>query len=233
MENVFIETANTRKFFKLCDELTDKTSLIGPSLAMVTGPAGRGKSEAAKHFATQTDAVYIPPMNVRSPAMVLREIAFELAKIKPTRTDACLQTIGDEMSKMRRLVIIDEADLLPLQILEMLRNVNERYACPILLIGEDELRGKIASRRRLASRIRRKMDFLPVTQGDVSFFFEKALNIKLSADVAAVILNHAKGDWRPVLTTAIGIERSVRASAKGSNGDSVTGELVKEVIKSG
>ena len=54
MLNPFIATGNTTRFDDLCAELANPASLIGPSLAMVTGPAGRGKSEAAKHYATQT-----------------------------------------------------------------------------------------------------------------------------------------------------------------------------------
>jgi type II secretory pathway predicted ATPase ExeA len=159
--------------------------------------------------------------------MVLREIAFELSKIKPARSEACLNIIGDEMAKNRRLVIVDEADLLTLQILEMLRNVNERYACPILLIGEDELKGKLASRRRIASRIRRKLEFTPVTQGDIVYFFKESLNVKLAGDVASIIHHHSKGDWRPVLTDTIGIERAMKASGITE----VTAELAREVIK--
>jgi DNA transposition AAA+ family ATPase len=227
MNNQFITTGNTMKFDDLCAELANPGSLIGPSLAMITGPAGRGKSEAAKHYATQTDAIYIPPLNVRSPAMVLREIAFELAKIRPTRSEACLGIIGEEMAKNRRLIIIDEADLLSMQILEMLRNLNERYACPIAMIGEDELKGRIASRRRLASRIRRKMEFGPVTQEDIAFFFHRAMGLKLSKDVTVPIQRHSNGDWRPVLTLAVAIERAMTAS--GIN--EITPELVTDVIK--
>jgi len=226
MKQEFIETANTKKFNELCSELADRSSLIGPSLAMVTGPAGRGKTEAAKHHATQTDAVYIPPLNTRTPPMVLREIAFELAKVRPTRSDTCLSIIGDEMSKERRLIIIDEADLLAMNILEMLRNLNERFSCPILLIGEDELKGKIASRRRLASRIRRKMEFSQVTQQDIAFFFKQSLGVRLPQEASILIQQHGRGDWRPVLTAAIAIERAMKASDA-----EVTEELVKNVLK--
>lgn len=226
MKQEFIETANTKKFNELCSELADRSSLIGPSLAMVTGPAGRGKTEAAKHHATQTDAVYIPPLNTRTPPMVLREIAFELAKVRPTRSDTCLSIIGDEMSKDRRLIIIDEADLLAMNILEMLRNLNERFSCPILLIGEDELKGKIASRRRLASRIRRKMEFSQVTQQDIAFFFKQSLGVRLPQEASILIQQHGRGDWRPVLTAAIAIERAMKASDA-----EVTEELVKNVLK--
>ena len=228
MHNEFITTANTRKFNEICEELSDSSSLIGPSLAMVTGPAGRGKTEAAKHYAVHSSAIYIPPLNIRTPAMVLREITFELAKVRPGRSDACLTIIGDEMAKERRLIILDEADLLAMQILEMLRNLNERYACPILLVGEDDLKGRIASRRRLASRIRRSLEFGPVHPQDVAFFLKQSLLGEFPPpDVTALINQHGKGDWRPVLTAAIALERAMQAS----NTNELTVEMVKDVIK--
>lgn len=227
MNNAFISTPNVTKFQKICEELENPMSLIGPSLAMITGPAGRGKSEAAKHYATHSSAIYIPPMNTRTPTMVMREIAFELANLRPGRSDACEQIIADAMRKERRLVMVDEADLLKMEILEMLRNINERYACPIVLIGEDELKGKVESRRRLSSRIRRRMEFAPVSPQDVAFFIQKSLNLKISADVSAVIHKDSKGDWRPVLTTAIGIERAMKASGIAE----CTVELASDVIK--
>jgi DNA transposition AAA+ family ATPase len=228
MKNEFINTINVNKFQRICQELEDPSSLVGPSLAMVTGPAGRGKSEAAKHYAVHSDAIYIPPLNTRTPSMLLREIAFELGKLRPMRAEACLGIIGEEMAKQRRLIIVDEADLLAMPILEMLRNLNERYACPVLFIGEDELKGKIESRRRLSSRIRRRMEFMPVSQQDIAFFFKRCMDMSIQADVAAMIQKHCRGDWRPVLTVAIGIERAMKASEASE----VTMEMVGDVIKS-
>ncbi len=227
MKPEFIETPNTLKFNEICDELSEPVSLIGPSLGMVTGPAGRGKTEAAKHYATQSEAIYIPPLNTRTPPMVLREIAFELAKVRPARSDAALTVIENEMGKDRRLVIIDEADLLTMPILEMLRNINERYACPILLIGEDELIGRIASRRRLSSRIRRKMEFPPISQHDIAFFLQQSFGLTASPEIISPIHRYSKGDWRPVLVAAVGIERAMKAS--GIN--EITPEMVKDVLK--
>lgn len=223
----FIRTGNTKKFEEICEEMTSATSLIGPSLAMVTAPAGRGKTETAKHYAVNSSAIYIPPMNIRSPAMVLREICFDLSGMRPARTDACLAIINEEMTRNRRLIIIDEADLLEMKCLEMLRNVNERFACPIMLIGEEELKGKIGSRRRLASRMRRRMEFGPISKEDIAFFFHTSLGVKAGADVTSAIHRHANGDWRPVLTTAIGLERAMKAS----NINEITVEMVSDVIK--
>lgn len=227
MKNEFIETINVNKFEKICQELESTSALIGPSLAMVTGPAGRGKTEAAKHYVIGGSAVYIPPMNTRTHTMMLREIAFELGGVRPARQEACLMSIGAEMEKERRVIIIDEADLLPVNILEMLRNVNERYACPIVLIGEDILKSKVESRRRLSSRVRRRLEFAPISAQDIAFFFKRCLNLKLSPDVLAEVHKHCRGDWRPVLTVALGVERSMRAS----NLKEVSVEMINGIIK--
>jgi DNA transposition AAA+ family ATPase len=227
MQQQFIETNNTKKFEEISSELISPMSLIGPSLALVTGPAGRGKTEAARHYAVHNGAVYIPPMNTRTPPMVLREIVFELQSVRPQRSDTCILLINEAMAKERRLIIIDEADLLPMVILEMLRNLNERCACPIILIGEEALKVKIGMRRRLFSRIRRRLDFGPVNQHDIAYFLRTALDVKAGPDVTSIIHRHANGDWRPVLTTVIGIERAMKAS----NLKDVTVEMVKDAIK--
>jgi len=212
LRNVFIATENASNFERICNELRDPTSLIGPSLAQVTGPAGRGKSEAAKRRAVQTNDIYLPPMNQRSPLMLLREIEFELAKEKHGRIETCLDVIGQEMGRERRLIIIDEADLLKFSILEMCRNMNERFACPIVFIGETGLAGKLARERRMASRLRCKMAFDPVTQADISLYFENALGFPLTPSDIALVQRHSKGDWRPILTLAVFIDRAMAAS---------------------
>jgi DNA transposition AAA+ family ATPase len=226
MKNVFINTDNVNRVTDVCAELESPEGTIGPSLAMLTGPAGRGKSEFARHYATEGTAIYLPPMNIRTPTMLLREITFELCTVRPGRSEMCLHIIAEEMAKQRRLIMIDEADLLPIRILEMLRNLNEGTLCPILLIGEEGLKGKIASRRRLASRIRGELTFGPVEQSDVALFFRKALSVAVMPQAATSILKKAHGDWRPVLTMAIAIERAMRASGLHE----VTDKLVEELF---
>ena len=213
LRECFVTTENVVKFDEICDELQDPMGLIGPSMAQVTGPAGRGKSEAAKRRAVRTNAIYLPPMNQRTPLMLLREITFELNQSKPGRIEICLDLISREMAKEPRLVIVDEADLLPMPLLEMLRNVNERYSCPIIVIGEDGLVGRLAARRRLSSRLRLKMEFGPVNQPDVGLFFNKTLDLDLIPKVAAIIQRFSGGDWRPILSLAASVDRAMAASA--------------------
>jgi len=212
LKNVFLTTENVSIFEGFCDELRDPSSLVGPSLAQVIGPAGRGKTEAAKRRAVKTNDIYIPPMILRSPGAFLREIEFELAKTKHHRIEDCLSVIGQEMGRERRVIMIDEADLLKFSILEMCRNINERYACPFVFIGEMGLAGKLERERRMTSRLRRKMTFNPVSQADISLYFENALGSALSPPDVAMVQRYSKGDWRPVLTLAVSIDRAISAS---------------------
>jgi hypothetical protein len=101
-----------------------------------------------------------------------------------------------------------------MKVLEMLRNINERYSCPIILIGEEGFINKIAQRRRLLSRIRRRLEFQPVGQPDIVLFFRKALGADIASNpkITDLIHKHCKGDWRPVLTVALKIEKALKAS---------------------
>jgi len=226
MKECFLTTSNVNRFEDLCREMEDRRSLIGPSMAMVTGPAGRGKTECAKRYAVQSGAVYIPPMIKTSATMLLQEITLDLAKMRPGRIAGCLDVIQREMIRQRRLVMIDEADLVPMPLIEMLRNINERYACPILLIGEDALTGRLANKRRIWSRIRRSMAFEPVTQANVVLFFRKALELNINEGAVQLINLSCDGDWRPVLKWATDIERALEASGLTEIPD----DLVRDII---
>jgi type II secretory pathway predicted ATPase ExeA len=227
MKDCFLATENVNRFDTLCAEMADRRSLLGSSMAMVTGHAGRGKSESAKRFAVNSEAVYIPPMIKTSATMLLQEITLDLAKVKPGRISGCLEVIQGEMARNRRLIIIDEADLIPIEILEMLRNINERYACPILLIGEDALKNKVTRISRLSSRIRRRMEFEPVVPQNIVLFFRKALEMNINGAATALIHKYSEGDWRPVLNIAADIERACEASGLRE----IPEELVRGIIE--
>lgn len=225
MKKIFVSTTNIQEFDGICTELGEP-ELVGPSLALITGRAGRGKTEAAKQFAINSSAAYVLMVPGMTPVMALRDIAFELSAIKPRTTDACLEIIESEMHKERRLILADEADLVPLKTLEMLRVVNERCGCPIVFIGEEDLAGKVASRRRIVSRIRRSMAFGPVTAADLSMFFSQSLEVKLSPPVVSLFHRHSKGDWRPAVTCAAAIDRAIKAS----DTNEISEDMAREII---
>lgn len=227
MKECFLPTDNVEMFNDICSELEGPQSLIGPSMAIVTGPAGRGKSESSKKYAVNGSSIYIAPMITTGPLSMLQKIAFELSKNRPGRKDGCIDLIYEEMKKERRLIIIDEADLLDMKVLELLRNLNELCSVPILLIGENELKRKIDSRSRLRSRVRRRMEFNPITQPNIVLFFRKALALNVEGAVVPLIHRYCDGDWRPVLKIAADIERAIAASGIKE----VPEDLVRAIIE--
>ncbi len=231
MKNEFVATLNVQKFNGICEEMENPESMIGPSMAMATGSAGRGKTEAARHYAVHSTAIYIPPFLKRSAAMLLRDIVFELCGLRPGRIETCLNVIREEMSRERRLIIVDEADLLPMSLLEMLRNINELCACPVLLIGEDRLKAKVGSETRLRDRIRRRMEFSPISQSDVAFFFKKSMSVGLHPDVCGTIHHYAGGTWRKVLKFAASAERVMEASSLKEISLQMAKDVIRELTK--
>ena len=228
MKQVFVKTENFTEFAGICDELISPESAVGPSMAMVTGRAGRGKTESSRFYAVNSDAIYVRTLPVMSPLMVLREIAFELSAIRPYSTAAALSIIDEEMAKRRRIVLIDEADLIRMEVLETLRGINERCGCPVVLIGEEDLAQKVGSRRRIHSRIRRKMNFRPITQADIALFYGQSLGVEPEPKALGGLFKNCKGDWRTMVKSAADIERAMRASSLSR----ITHELADEVLRS-
>lgn len=228
MRDVFVATENVVKFEEALAELVDRGGR-GPSMLTVTAQAGRGKTEAAKRHAAQSEAIYLAPQIVRTPFMLLRDICFELAKVRPGSSDRCLRLISTEMGKKRRALIVDEADLLSLRHLEMLRNLGENELIPVVLIGEDALNATVEQRRRLFSRLFRRIEFGEVRQADVALFFEKSLELKIDAPTAKLLAEHGGGDWRPLYKAAQDIEQAMIASGA----DRLTYDLAKKVLGHG
>ena len=225
MEPVFVKTENYAQFAEVCDELGSDSGRIGPSLALIWGRAGRGKTEAARYYAVQRDAVYVRTLPIMTPLAVLREISFDLVAEKPHTTARCLELIQRELSGRRKVILIDEADLLKMDVLETLRGLNEITGSPIVLIGEEMLPGRVASRRRIVSRIRLKQEFGPLAQPDIAVFFKHAMKLELNPDCVSALYKKSGGDWRPMLTRAIAIERAMRASGLRE----VTSQLIEEI----
>jgi len=209
---VFIQTRNVQRFEKLCSELMDPEAVLGPSLAAVIGRAGRGKTEAARHHAVMNDAIYIRFMGMFSAVDLLREVAHELDGVRPRTTRACLNVIEKEMGRGRRLIIVDEADRMPISYIHVFRDLNERCACPVIFIGEEGLKAKLASQRRISSRTRAELEFAPVTSLDVSTYWKQAVGIALAPEVTKALHKRSGGDFRLVVKDALALVRVLNAN---------------------
>lgn len=220
----FISNENVRRFDKLCDELLDPDGDLTSSFGVVIGRAGRGKTKTAIHYAVQrTDAIYVLFIDGMSITQVLREISFEFTGLKPRDFMQCIDEITKATRHKRRLVLIDEADKMPKRYIDMLRGVNERCYCPIVLIGEEDLTTKLKEERRLKSRVRQIIEFEQISVIDVTAFYKMAVGVEVSPDAAEALLKRAEGDFRLLVRDAHAVVRILNAS----NIYEVTMDIVK------
>ena len=229
MKDEFIPTQNYQKFQSLAAELLASTH--GVELAAVTGRAGRGKSSAAeKLFATNPHTVYVLYKEDDSYGDLLREITFRLGGARPRIKQHCFEIINSELAKHRRLIMVDEADRMNMKLLNGLRNIHDITKAPIMLIGEDILRSKLANEQRLISRVRDILPFEPVGQPDVVIFYRKNLDLALTPEHAARLLRHCAGDFRAVMTDAVYLERIMKTSGLSVITDAVIEEVCKRQL---
>ena len=137
-----------------------------------------------------------------------------------------MTTLETACKYSRRLIIIDEADKLPVQFLEMLRGINERCALPFLLVGEEELKSKTDRVPRLRSRIRKPIVvFEPASALDVAAYYQSAAGIEISRQTAGILAKHAGGGFRSIVNDSIALAKM----AKVSKLDTITDKMLERL----
>ncbi|WP_319758131.1 AAA family ATPase [uncultured Sphaerochaeta sp.] len=221
----FITTQNVIAIDTLAKDLLDPTTTLNASIGVVMGHAGYGKTTAIQHFCSINErAIYVLYVEGYTLNMLMQQIVHEFNAV-PNRTFAKnMETIKTATCVYRRLIVIDEADRLPIKYLESLRGLNEVCGVPIMLVGEHTLATKMTSLPRLESRVRSKpVIFSPLSPFDVGVFYKDAVGIDLGGDekMKTLLLKRCRGDFRIMVNDAHRIVSAMNASG-------IT-ELTKEV----
>jgi DNA transposition AAA+ family ATPase len=227
MKDFFLPTQNFQRLSELCSELI--SSPLGIEMAAVIGPPGRGKTTAVERIVvTMPQAAYVYFEERFSPVGLIREIAFAVAGVRPSTTQSCIDAIRDELSRKRKIIIVDEADQMSIKHLNQLRAFHDLHKSPILLVGVADLQRKLVRDPRLKSRVRMTLSFEPVSQADIVVFYRKALDLAVTPSHSAKLLKHAKGDFRYLIVDAARVERFMKASGLREITDDVIDMVVKE-----
>jgi len=225
--DVLVATRSVDAFISLADDLADPEGSRCSSLGMVIGTAERGKTHTARWYAeTHPNACYVLYIEHSTRVQFLRDICTALANVRPLTFGACLSLIHESCSQRQRLIIIDEADKLPVSFLELLRGINERCTVPILLAGEEGLKSKIDGVPRLRSRIRKPVVLYDQLNAvDVAVFYSSACGIEIDRDIADALVKRSKGAWRSLVNDALALARMGRASGIAT----VTPEMIEKL----
>lgn len=226
----FITTENVMDVDDLGADLLNPMTTLNASIGMVVGSAGYGKTTTIQHFCTGNPmAVYVLFIEGFTLTALMREVAKALTGNKAGSFEKNLELIKDATSIYRKLLVIDEADRLPVKFLESLRNINEYCHMPIMLVGEKMLLSKMQSLPRLESRIRRPLiTFRPLSSLDIEDYYRQAIGLDLSArdGVKAALLKGCHGDFRVMVNQAQHLIQVMNTNGLSE----VTMEVVRGII---
>lgn len=202
----FVRTNNVMALDALAADLLNPRSTLNASIGVCTGKAGYGKTTTIKHFCASNDrATYILYMDGYSIAGLMRDALRSMTGETRRSFVDIKDAIRDASAVYRKLLVVDEADRMPVRLLEALRGLNEYCGLPILLIGEPALLTKIHTEPRLESRMRKpRVEFAPLSCIDIALYWKEAIGLDLTgkAEIQQMLLKHCHGDFRIMVNDA-------------------------------
>lgn len=225
--DVLVLTPSVDRFQALADDLSDPSGTMSSSIGMAIGTAERGKTHTAKWYCQNNqNAAYILFVDGSTKTQLLRDICDSIAHVRPHSFGECLTVLEEYCKNTRRLVIIDEADKLPVRYLEIIRAVNERCQLPFLLVGEEGLKTKTDRVPRLRSRIRNPIVLFDRAKSvDVAAYYHEAAHIDITKDIADRLVTHAQGGFRSIVNDSIAISKMSKASGLSTITDNMLDKL--------
>jgi len=229
---VFIQTRNVRNFSVMMKAL-DLGAGEG-RLALVWGRAGRGKTRTSQWYQANNGGVYMRMATVwrTSELYFLQSLARELGIAAPAgRKGPVFAQVMDALIDEPCAVFLDEIEKLSKFFLDVIRDLSDLSACPIILIGEAELYSYMRQNRRVWSRTYQQMEFAPIDAADIVIYARDLTGgaIRLPVSAARILHGSSDGDFRIVRRDVI----QVIHFANGRGTVEITDDLVKTAIKTG
>lgn len=215
-DTMFVRTNNVMALDALADDLLNPRSTLNASIGVCTGKAGYGKTTTIKHFCASNDrATYILYMDGYSITGLIRDALRSMTGETRRSFIDIKDAIKDAAAVYRKLLVVDEADRMPVRLLEALRGLNEYCGLPLLLIGEPALLTKIHTEPRLESRMRKpRVEFAPLSCVDIALYWKEAIGLDLVGrmDIQQMLLRSCRGDFRVMVNDAQHIVRFMNAN---------------------
>ena len=182
MKKTFIKTKNVKRFVALMDELQKLPPNI-PKLALVYGDHGLGKSQAIQWWADKNDSVYVRATQGMTSRWLLSEIAEELGENPYWHTQETFELIEKYLRQHSKVIIVDEIDyLIEKHTVETLRDLHDRTACPIVLVGMGVADKKLARYPHLVDRLYKTLRFEQFNEEDITDILQQITDLEFTPD---------------------------------------------------
>ncbi|OUI99552.1 AAA family ATPase [Acetobacter cibinongensis] len=124
----------------------------GPDIGLITGNAGVGKTMSAEEYQKNTPNVWLmtADSSMRSPTAILRELT-ELLDANEKRGPRMMAALIQRVRGTRGLIIVDEAQNLTTEAIDLLRTIFDRGRIGLVFMGNEPLKGRIEGMGRQSS----------------------------------------------------------------------------------
>ncbi len=138
-----------------------------PGFGVFHGPSGYGKTKAAIYACNKTRAPMVSIGDSWTRRKFLEHVLREIGIANPRgtvadMTERAIEILGEQIN---RPLIIDEADkAVDKGFIELIREIHDYSQAPIILIGEEQLPGKLMQVERVHNRV---LDWQPAQPCDI------------------------------------------------------------------
>jgi DNA transposition AAA+ family ATPase len=150
LETAIFDTSVTRSIATVLDTVR-RTS----DFALVTGPAGSGKTKAAElYHAKHPTTVHATPNAARRDAKGIEAAVFDAVEHRSWKGNISRwKFLVARFAGSNRLIMVDQAQRLDMSALRWLFDFHDETGCPVALFGNPELLDKLSDDSQLFSRI--------------------------------------------------------------------------------
>lgn len=172
-------------------EFTCNEIIVASEMGVVYGKAGMGKTQAIKHFVnTHPEAILIETLPMLSGKELLKQLLEGLGAIDSQGTaNELVRRAVAILKRTDRVLIIDEAENLTTNNLELIRRIHDFSKTPVVLVGTNaliqNLKGRQGELLQLSSRIMHQWEMQGLNKLDLKKLFGENGDIisKYSSDI--------------------------------------------------
>nr|DAN48311.1 MAG TPA: putative ATPase, putative transposase [Caudoviricetes sp.] len=149
----FVSTKTTRRISEVMRDAHEAGDTV-----VIYGQAGLGKTQAVKNYCEKNPAAILIEANPSFTALVLMRKLAAAAKVSTVGSlNDLFESVSDRLRDSGRLIVVDEAENLPLRAIEIIRRLHDDTGCGLVLSGMPRLvanlRGKHGELVQLYSRV--------------------------------------------------------------------------------
>ena len=192
----FVSTKTTRRISEVMRDAHEAGDTV-----VIYGQAGLGKTQAVKNYCEKNPAAILIEANPSFTALVLMRKLATAAKVSAMGSlNDLFESVSDRLRDSGRLIVVDEAENLPLRALEIIRRLHDDTGCGLVLSGMPRLvanlRGKHGELVQLYSRVSVALNLGDSMPDEELEQIARAAMPEADDETIAELVKHSNGNTR-------------------------------------